>query len=61
MIYNNFVAGMALALGVVGAAFVFAQSSASTENIAYISLLLICGAFIEGSLTFLWRAYKESK
>tara|TARA_Y100001963_G_C6673368_1_gene396212 strand:- start:72 stop:497 length:426 start_codon:yes stop_codon:yes gene_type:complete len=59
MIYSNFTAGMALVLGLAGTTFVFAESSASAENIAYISLLLICGAFIYGSLNFMWRAYKQ--
>jgi len=59
MIYSNFTAGMALILGLAGTTFVFGQSSTSTENIAYISLLLICGAFIYGSLNFIWRAYKQ--
>jgi len=59
MIYSNFTAGMALVLGLAGTTFVFAESSASAENIAYISLLLICGAFIYGSLNFMWRAYTQ--
>ena len=59
MIYSNFTAGMALVLGLAGTTFVFGQSSASAENIAYISLLLICGAFIYGSLNFMWRAYTQ--
>ena len=59
MIYSNFTAGMALVLGLTGTTFVFVESSASAENIAYISLLLICGAFIYGSLNFMWRAYKQ--
>ena len=48
-----------MVLGLAGTTFVFAESSASAENIAYISLLLICGAFIYGSLNFMWRAYKQ--
>ena len=59
MIYSNFTAGMALVLGLAGTTFVFGQSSASAENIAYITLLLICGAFIYGSLNFMWRAHKQ--
>ena len=59
MIYSNFTAGMALVLGLTGTTFVFVESSASAENIAYISLLLICGAFIYGSLNFMWRAYTQ--
>ena len=48
-----------MVLGLAGTTFVFAESSASAENIAYISLLLICGAFIYGSLNFMWRAYTQ--
>ena len=59
MIYSNFTAGMALVLGLAGTIFIFGQSSASAENIAYISALLICGAFIYGSLNFMWRKLRK--